>query len=187
MRLMSCLVIATISSSTGGKLPQDKSTFDPAFLRLYRGEILNATSESIFMNWGYRPVTEHELCSDDQHCQEYAHVARAASGLLGSASSLIGAWAGKDSLEVGCGRCAGSAMVATALRPRKHAALDLVPEHIDICRRRFAREAARGALAATEVVPTQGTAQRLPFADASFDYVINVESSHTHAAPYAPI
>jgi SAM-dependent methyltransferase len=79
--------------------------------------------------------------------------------------------AGRDVLEVGCGRGGGAAYVARYLKPRRMVAIDLSPRAVALCRARFN-------------LPTLsfevGDAERLPFGDASFDAVLNVESSHCY-------
>src|SRR5206468_12347276 len=77
--------------------------------------------------------------------------------------------AGRDLLEVGCGRGGGADYVARKLGPRRLVAVDLSPRAVALCRRRFA-----GPHLAFEV----GDDERLPFESASFDVVLNVESSH---------
>jgi len=118
-----------------------------------------------FMNYGYRSPEAAEpplppADEPDRSCiQLYDVVARGAS------------LAGRELLEVGCGRGGGAAYVARALGPRRVVAVDLSPAAIALCRRRF-----RQPNLAFEV----GDAERLPFGDGSFDAVLNVESSHCY-------
>ena len=78
---------------------------------------------------------------------------------------------GRDVLEVGCGRGGGAAYVAHYLQPRSMIGLDLAANAIRFCRRHYA-------------VPglsfVRGRAERLPFPPATFDAVVNVESSHCY-------
>lgn len=118
-----------------------------------------------FMNYGYRVADSPAPAlapadEPDRSCiQLYDVVARAAP------------LAGRDLLEVGCGRGGGAAYVARALGPRRVVAVDLSPAAIALCRRRFQQ-----ANLSFEV----GDAERLPFPDGSFDAVLNVESSHCY-------
>ena len=84
-----------------------------------------------------------------------------------------GALRGKDVLEVGAGRGGGASYVARYLAPARMTAVDLAPEAVALCTRRHA-------------VPNLqfqvGDAERLPFTDATFDAVLNVESSHCYAS-----
>jgi ubiquinone/menaquinone biosynthesis C-methylase UbiE len=79
--------------------------------------------------------------------------------------------AGKEVLEVSCGHGGGASWISRALAPQRYAGLDLNPTGIAFCRDRH-------PLPRLEFV--QGDAQRLPFADESFDAVINVEASHCY-------
>ena len=115
------------------------------------------------MNYGYAgDRNEIVLSPEDEpnRCfiQMYAHT-------LGQAGSV----AGLDLLEVGCGRGGGSAWIARTQGVRSMTGLDLSGSAIVLCRRlhrvanlRFER----------------GDAEALPFPDASFDLVLNVESCH---------
>jgi SAM-dependent methyltransferase len=78
---------------------------------------------------------------------------------------------GKDVLEVGCGPGHGCAFVAERYRPRSVTGLDLAYLGVRRCRRRHVRAG---------LMFVAGDAERLPFPDASFDAVINVESSHCY-------
>jgi len=123
-----------------------------------------------FMNYGYRaPVGEAEAPpppaldpaneTGRSFVQLYDVVARGAPV------------AGRELLEVGCGRGGGAAYVARALGPRRMVAVDLSPRAIELCRARFD---------ASNLSFQVGDAERLPFADGSFDVVLNVESSHCY-------
>jgi SAM-dependent methyltransferase len=118
-----------------------------------------------FMNYGYRagdgtaPALAPADEPDRSFIQLYDVVARGAP------------LAGRDLLEVGCGRGGGAAYVARALSPRRLVAVDLAPRAIALCRRRFNRD---------NLVFAVGDAERLPFPDGTFDVVLNVESSHCY-------
>jgi SAM-dependent methyltransferase len=122
-----------------------------------------------FMNYGYRPPEAPDAppplaleAADeaDRSCiQLYDLVARSATV------------AGRELLEVGCGRGGGADYVARKLDPRRVVGVDLSPRAVALCRRRFAHPRL-----SFEV----GDAERLPFPDAAFDVVLNVESSHCY-------
>ena len=78
---------------------------------------------------------------------------------------------GKRVLEVSCGAGGGASYIMRTFRPASYTGLDLNPASIDFCRRRH-------KLPGLDFV--QGDAEDLPFADQSFDAVINVEASHQY-------
>jgi SAM-dependent methyltransferase len=75
---------------------------------------------------------------------------------------------GKQVLEVSCGHGGGASYLARTQQPASYTGLDLNPAGIQFCRKRHN-------------VPglyfVQGNAESLPFADQSFDVVINIEAS----------
>ncbi len=79
--------------------------------------------------------------------------------------------AGKTVLEVSCGHGGGASWITRSLSPAHYTGLDLNPEGIRFCQKRH-------SIANLEFV--QGDAQKLPFADASLDAVINLEASHCY-------
>jgi SAM-dependent methyltransferase len=119
-----------------------------------------------FMNYGYRPAEGAAPLhldgadeDDRSFIQLYDAVARGAP------------IAGRDVLEIGCGRGGGAAYVARAFEPRRVVAVDLSPRAIALCRRRFAH---------SRLWFEPGDAEQLPFGDGTFDVVLNVESSHCY-------
>jgi len=72
-------------------------------------------------------------------------------------------------LEVGCGRGGGSAWLARTQSLKSMTGLDLSPQAVRLCRRLHAHP---------HLNYVQGEAGQLPFAEGSFDLVINVESAH---------
>jgi SAM-dependent methyltransferase len=79
--------------------------------------------------------------------------------------------AGRDVLEIGCGRGGGAAFVARRHNPRRYVGLDRVRAAVTFGRRRFSYPG---------LVFEVGEAERLPFATDSFDEVLNIESSHSY-------
>ena len=82
---------------------------------------------------------------------------------------------GKQVLEVSCGHGGGASYLVRTLHPASYTGLDLNPAGIDFCRKRH-------NLPGLDFV--HGDAENLPFADQSFDAVINVEASHVY--PHFP-
>ena len=75
-------------------------------------------------------------------------------------------------LEVGCGPGRGLDLIARLEEGSQCVGLDLSPKAIE-----YAREHCSSSQRVTFV---QGDAEALPFADAEFDVVINIESSHNY-------
>ena len=78
---------------------------------------------------------------------------------------------GKQVLEVSCGHGGGASYLTRTLNPASYTGLDFNADGIAFCRRRH-------DLAGLDFV--HGDAESLPFADESFDAVINVEASHAY-------
>ena len=79
--------------------------------------------------------------------------------------------AGRDLLEVGCGRGGGADYLARSFAPRQVIGLDLTSTAIAFCERNYARD---------NLSFVQGDAELLPFESARFDVVVNIESSHCY-------
>jgi ubiquinone/menaquinone biosynthesis C-methylase UbiE len=122
-----------------------------------------------FMNYGYVVLDPNAPAlalgdADVTHrlsIQLYHHVAGAVD------------LAGKDVLEVGCGRGGGASFVARYLRPRSLTGVDFSDRAIRFCAE-YHRDAGARFL--------PGDAEALPFRDGSFDAVVNIESSHCYNA-----
>jgi ubiquinone/menaquinone biosynthesis C-methylase UbiE len=76
---------------------------------------------------------------------------------------------GKQVLEVSCGHGGGASYLMHTLHPASYTGLDLNPAGVAFCRRKH-------NLPGLDFV--HGDAEDLPFADQSFDAVVNVEASH---------
>lgn len=131
----------------------------PFLTRRLRGD------EVLFLNYAFEtdPPAGIPLTPEDEPnracIQLYHHVA---------AQVELG---GRDVLEVSCGHGGGASWITRNLKPRSYTGLDLNPAGIKFCQDKHA-------------VPglsfVQGDAQKLPFPDAAFDAVINVEASHCY-------
>ncbi|MBE2286832.1 MAG: class I SAM-dependent methyltransferase [Prosthecobacter sp.] len=78
---------------------------------------------------------------------------------------------GRTVLEVSCGHGGGASWITRTMRPAAYTGLDLNPSGIQMCQQKHRIPG---------LTFVQGDAQRLPFAEASFDEVINVEASHCY-------
>lgn len=118
-----------------------------------------------FMNYGYAPAATGEkslpLAEADEPnrlcIQLYEHVTKPA------------VLAGADILEVGAGRGGGASYLARYRGPSRATGIDFSPEAVTFCIRRHQ--------AVDNLRFKIGDAENLPFGNASFDAVVNVESS----------
>jgi SAM-dependent methyltransferase len=85
--------------------------------------------------------------------------------------------AGKRVLEIGSGRGGGCSYIARYFEPAVMVGVDFSPVAVDLARRLNQPH--------TALEFRTGDAERLAFADASFDIVINVESSHCYGDMHA--
>jgi ubiquinone/menaquinone biosynthesis C-methylase UbiE len=74
-------------------------------------------------------------------------------------------------LEVSCGHGGGASYLVRTLRPASYTGLDFNPAGVAFCRERH-------NLPGLDFV--EGDAENLPFADQSFDAVINIQASHCY-------
>jgi SAM-dependent methyltransferase len=120
-----------------------------------------------FMNYGYAPVEPDRdgwvldpADEPDRFCiQLYAHVLDGVDV------------AGADVLEVGSGRGGGASWISRCLGPRSTTGVDLASSAVALSERDRTGPGLRFV---------RGDALALPFPDASFDVVVNVESSHCY-------
>ena len=145
-------------------------------------ERMRGESWFVFMNHGYLApddelATFPPLRAEDEPWRHqiflYFHLMMAARAL-----EMTPGFADCELLDVGCGRGGGLAALRRYFGLKRAAGIDLNPLHVGFCQDRYAD----GGLEVME-----GNALDIPFQDASFDIVINVESSHCYpdAAAFA--
>ena len=121
-----------------------------------------------FMNYGYADDGEQF-----HWCGEADWEWRYAINLI--RRTLAGAQvAGARVLDVGCGRGGPASYIARCLDALEVTGLDASEDAIRFCRERHVHPGLQFV---------HGSAERLPFAGASFDVVLNVESSHCYPHP----
>jgi ubiquinone/menaquinone biosynthesis C-methylase UbiE len=131
----------------------------PFLTRRLQGE------EVIFLNYAFEtdPPMGLLLASEDEPnracIQLYHHV--------GTQVDLRG----KEVLEVSCGHGGGASYLTRTQKPGRYTGLDLNASGVAFCTKRHRVE---------NLEFVQGDAENLPFPDASFDAVINVEASHCY-------
>jgi ubiquinone/menaquinone biosynthesis C-methylase UbiE len=122
-----------------------------------------------FMNYGYAPGAEHPplfLLPHDEinryPIQLYHFLARKTD------------IEDKELLEVGSGRGGGSSYINRYMRPAKITGLDIASNAIRWANEQHTTEG--------NIEFIQGNAEKLPFADESFDVILNVESCHAYGS-----
>lgn len=119
-----------------------------------------------FMNYGYLPATPLVLSAAEEPDRPFIGLYHQAMEGLPVAGARV--------LEVGAGRGGGAAYVARHLAPAEVVGVDLSPATV-------ARAAGLHA-GQPRLSFRQGDAEALPFPDASFDIVLNIESSHCYGS-----
>ena len=130
--------------------------------------ILDKDDQMLFMNYGYVSLdSDHqppELLPQDEanryFIQLYHYLAREIE------------WDGVNALEIGSGRGGGASFMMRYFQPNSLIGLDLTANAIEFCQRYHSIDG---------LSFMRGDAESLPFADNSFDVVVNVESSHCYA------
>jgi ubiquinone/menaquinone biosynthesis C-methylase UbiE len=119
----------------------------------------------VFLNWGYEedPPLGLPLAPEDEpnrYCIQLYHRTVTQADI-----------SGKDVLEVSSGHGGGAAYVVRTLRPASYTGLDYNPDGVAFAQKRH-------HLSGLKFV--HGNAESMPFADESFDAVINIEASHAY-------
>jgi ubiquinone/menaquinone biosynthesis C-methylase UbiE len=123
------------------------------------------SDEAHFLNWGYEedpPMAIPLEPADeiDRHSIQLYHRTAGQTDL-----------AGKDVLEVSCGHGGAASYISRYMKTNSYTGLDLNPAGIEYCRERHPLPG---------LTFVHGDAEKLPFPDASFDAVVNVEAAHLY-------
>jgi len=132
------------------------------------------STEGAGIDVGYAPVAGEALGGADElrewfrdspktrlHMQMYVKV---------TSRSVLKA---KDVLEVGCGQGDGAAFLTQVHSPARFVGVDRHPTQLGLSRTRHGR-------LSPQLTFVRADALRLPFANSSFDVVVNVESAHSY-------
>jgi ubiquinone/menaquinone biosynthesis C-methylase UbiE len=148
------------------KVFRDLVDFSPKFsLKLwqifyeYLASRFKKSTDWKYMNYGYAEITQTESVDFNVLSEHlYRH--------LFDMTEL----AGKYIMEVGCGR-GGGCEILLPYKPASVTGLDFSENVIAFCQQTYKQE---------NLKFVAGNAEALPFADSSFDVIINVESSHCY-------
>ena len=123
--------------------------------------------DMVFLNWGFEEVPPMGLPLEaaDEDNRYYIQLYYATATQNGND------FAGKRVLEVSCGHGGAASYFTRTMKPASYTGLDFNPDGIAFCQKRH-------QLPNLDFV--HGDAEALPFADGSFDAVINVEASHNY-------
>jgi len=122
----------------------------------------------IFMNYGYlpeNPVDAPKLNEEDEGNRYFIQLYH----FVATATDVVG----KAVLEVGSGRGGGASYIKRYLNAESMTGVDFSENAIKFCRERHKVK---------ELTFQQGDAENLPFGDAAFDVIVNVESSHCYGS-----
>ncbi len=160
--MSSRLFSLVLELTTPGKLPRVQKW---VWRRVYNlMSLLWRDKDWRFMNYGFLPDAPFPLQPEDE-------AERAFIGLYHQAVDGLPV-SGKRILEIGSGRGGGARYIARYHSPASIVGIDYSPETV----RRARRISGDTRSLSFEV----GDAEKLPFADGSFDLVINIESSHCY-------
>ena len=123
----------------------------------------------MYMNYGYQYP---DPCPDGFSVEDDEHPFRQSIQLYHKVASAI-PLAGKDALEVGCGRGGGAAYVNRTFKPRSMTGIDFSARSIAFTIKYHREENLRFF---------HGHAESIPLENAAYDAVINVESSHCYSS-----
>lgn len=125
---------------------------------------VDKNADIIFMNFGY---SHREMNINLKESDEKNRYSAQLYHLVASVREI----SGKDILEIGCGRGGGLSYVNRYFFPKTVTGIDLNKKAVKFCNSYYTEDNNKFL---------QADAQKLPFEDNSFDFVLNVESSHRY-------
>lgn len=131
------------------------------------GWVFRNDTDLLFMNYGYS-----EAALDRGLSLAASEEAERYSAQLYHAVALQAPISGRRVLDVGSGRGGGAAHLHRRFRPRETVGCDVTHQAVSFCAR------VHGGIEGLSFV--QGDAAALPFAEAEFDVLTNVESAHCY-------
>jgi SAM-dependent methyltransferase len=181
-RLVPPGAVAEDPSSLSEEMPIDTTQFDFEGDKLRDQDQVRRFYEAVSTQLDAGPFAEHAkflnygyVANDNpQHARFRPSPGRVNRNSIRLVLELIGDAAinpEHEVLDVGCGRGGTSAVLRSHFSPRRVVGLDLARTAVAFCHR-----TQRGADACFLVA----SAEDLPFAESSFDFVTNVESSHCY-------
>ena len=127
--------------------------------------------EVMCMNYGYAPASGEPAVGIEPHEESERLCLQLYDRVFRDALIELAPVASRDILEVGSGRGGGAAFLARRYAPRSYEGLDFSSNNVAVC-----NEHHRLPNLGFRV----GDAEAMPFPDATFDGVVNVESSHCY-------
>lgn len=121
-------------------------------------------SEYRFINYGYSSQEKIELDSSEEDKRNFIELYQRTLGDTDLA--------GKDVLDIGSGLGGGPLWISRKHRPASLVGMDLSPRAVSLCNRWYGDQ--------PNLKFVVGDSESLPFPDASFDVIYNVESSHCY-------
>lgn len=133
--------------------------------KLWHPYMTARTRDITCLNYGYvdsevMSINLEKADERERYCLQLYHYVATAGDIVG-----------KDVLEVGCGRGGGASYIARYLSPRSYVGVDISNPLIKF---------SKSAHSSDNLSFVTADAEKLPFDDCRFDYIINIESSRTY-------
>jgi ubiquinone/menaquinone biosynthesis C-methylase UbiE len=127
---------------------------------------LDKNKEAVFMNYGYQSLNGDPKLILKENDENNRYCIQLYDFVVNKVDVK-----GKDVLEVGSGRGGGASYITRYYEPKSYTAMDIASSVIDFCNKYHNVEGLKFIT---------GVAEEPPFADNSFDIVVNVESARCY-------